>query len=70
MPPTPCVPCQVIIWDNMLNSMTTSVNTILQHGVSKPSEDWLRRWYAEVDKACDGMKPLLEELTGIKETAR
>lgn len=64
----PCVPCQVILWDERMKSMLDGVTKLaeikLMGGNSPMTADWGRRWYDFLESRCAEMEAMLDELTG------
>lgn len=70
----PCVPCQVILWNGMAGSMLEGVTTVATSSLNGTSSAmtnaWALRWYGMIDKHCDEMQAMVNELTGVHDTPR
>lgn len=65
----PCVPCQVILWDQRATGMLASADklvTMKMQGVKVPiPAGWEERWYEAIKANCVGMQKMLDEITGV-----
>jgi hypothetical protein len=65
----PCVPCQVILWDQRATGMLESVDklvTLKMQGVKIPLTDkWQEEWYELIKASCTKMQEMIDHLTGV-----
>lgn len=70
----PCVPCQVILWDQRANGMLDGVSKIAEiqmaGGKSSWTDEWGKRWYNLIYSNCEAMQTLVNELTGVHDAPR